>query len=243
MYSGIILAAGMGSRLSMVTTAPKSLLPVGGTSLLAGSIGRLRETGFAEIIVVVGYRDDLIREEVKAHGLASQVRFVVNPDYRNLGNGYSMLLGLEAALYSPVVFDADLHYETDILRRFLVDGCRDKLLVGPGAIEDTEATKILVDDESNIVKIADKQPAVETPESRFLGEALGIFLFSEDGRERIRRCARNFFRVEENRKLNWEYVLTDYMRTAKLHAHFDPSDRWIEIDSPEDYAEARRRFD
>ncbi|HEM5280374.1 TPA: NTP transferase domain-containing protein, partial [Streptococcus suis] len=52
----IILAAGMGTRLRPLTlTTPKSLIKVGGETLIERQIKFLREACVNEIIVVTGY--------------------------------------------------------------------------------------------------------------------------------------------------------------------------------------------
>ncbi|MCG3773537.1 MAG: Bifunctional protein GlmU [Nitrospira sp.] len=57
----IILAAGRGSRLGLLTSQrPKCLAEIRGVSLLARQIGALREAGINEIAVVTGYRNDML---------------------------------------------------------------------------------------------------------------------------------------------------------------------------------------
>lgn len=57
----VILAGGLGSRLRPLTYAiPKPLLPVGEKPILEIIIGQLREFGFDQFILAVGYRHELI---------------------------------------------------------------------------------------------------------------------------------------------------------------------------------------
>lgn len=57
----VILAGGLGSRLRPLTyTIPKPLLPVGEKPILEIIIEQLREFGFDEFILAVGYRHELI---------------------------------------------------------------------------------------------------------------------------------------------------------------------------------------
>ncbi|HEM5128047.1 TPA: NTP transferase domain-containing protein, partial [Streptococcus suis] len=52
----IILAAGMGTRLRPLTlTTPKSLIKIGGETLIERQIKFLREVCIDEIVVVTGY--------------------------------------------------------------------------------------------------------------------------------------------------------------------------------------------
>ena len=53
---GIILAAGMGTRLRPLTlNTPKSLIEIKGETLIERQIRFLREKGVEEIVVVTGY--------------------------------------------------------------------------------------------------------------------------------------------------------------------------------------------
>lgn len=58
----VIIAAGKGTRLNPITaTKPKPMLPIGGKPLLEHSILSLKEVGITEILIIVGYREDIIR--------------------------------------------------------------------------------------------------------------------------------------------------------------------------------------
>ncbi|MFQ5915392.1 MAG: sugar phosphate nucleotidyltransferase, partial [Nitrospinota bacterium] len=57
----VILAGGLGTRLRPLTfSIPKPLLPVGERPILELILGRLKEFGFREFILSVGYRAELI---------------------------------------------------------------------------------------------------------------------------------------------------------------------------------------
>jgi bifunctional UDP-N-acetylglucosamine pyrophosphorylase/glucosamine-1-phosphate N-acetyltransferase len=59
----VIIAAGKGKRLSPITsTTPKPMIPIGGKPLLEHSILSLREVGIKEILIIVGYRENIIKD-------------------------------------------------------------------------------------------------------------------------------------------------------------------------------------
>lgn len=59
----VILAAGEGQRLRPLTyTRPKPMLPVGGKPILEHLIEALKASGIEEVIVVVNYREEVIRK-------------------------------------------------------------------------------------------------------------------------------------------------------------------------------------
>jgi len=59
----VILAAGEGNRLRPITsTRPKPLIPIAGKPLLEHTIIGLKEAGIEEILLIVGYKEDLIKD-------------------------------------------------------------------------------------------------------------------------------------------------------------------------------------
>ncbi len=61
---GMVLAAGAGRRLRPYTdTLPKALVPVDGeTTILDIALGNLAEVGLTDIVIVVGYAAEAVRE-------------------------------------------------------------------------------------------------------------------------------------------------------------------------------------
>ncbi|HHT26661.1 MAG TPA: nucleotidyltransferase family protein [Firmicutes bacterium] len=58
----VILAAGRGTRLAELTKeVPKPMVPIGGRPCLARIITALHATGIGEIVIVTGYRADVIK--------------------------------------------------------------------------------------------------------------------------------------------------------------------------------------
>ena len=86
-YSAVILVAGVGNRMSCLTTMPKCLLPIIGRSLLLHQLDHVAELGFSEKIVVVGYQPDVIRQHLDGVEGLEDVVFVPNHDYMTKGNG------------------------------------------------------------------------------------------------------------------------------------------------------------
>ena len=59
----VILAAGEGTRLRPFTfTRPKHLLPIIGKPLLEHTIDSLKNIGIKDIVIVIGYLEEMIRE-------------------------------------------------------------------------------------------------------------------------------------------------------------------------------------
>ena len=84
--TAILLAAGRSRRMG----AFKPLLPFGSQTVIESSVTNLRAGGASDIIVVVGYRGNEIRDRLTC----TDVRFVTNPDSET-PMGVSIRLGVD----------------------------------------------------------------------------------------------------------------------------------------------------
>lgn len=88
---GVILAAGMAKRLRPLTdTQPKCLLKVGERTLLQRTVDAMLGAGIHELVVVTGYRGDMIRTFLTEHYAGLTIHFIHNADYEHNNNIYSL---------------------------------------------------------------------------------------------------------------------------------------------------------
>jgi len=108
----IVPAAGVGTRLRPHThTAPKVLLNVAGRPILAHILDEILELGVDELVLIVGYMGDRIRQYVDSHYDIS-VHYVEQPE--RLGLGHAVFLARDMIREGPTlivlgdtIFDAD----------------------------------------------------------------------------------------------------------------------------------------
>ena len=65
--TAVVLAAGKGTR--MRSELPKVLFPVLGRAMIHWVLDALQSAGIRQIIVVVGYRAELVRNELSGRGV------------------------------------------------------------------------------------------------------------------------------------------------------------------------------
>ncbi len=108
----VLLAAGRGERMRPLTDeTPKSMLAVGGVPLLERILEQtLRLTG-GEVVVVTGYRADLVERMVERR-FAERVRCVRNDRYEEDMNIYSVEVGVNALARPELGYTL---IETDLL--------------------------------------------------------------------------------------------------------------------------------
>lgn len=232
----VIVAAGLSSRLYPLTAnCPKSLLSLGGESLLARSVRLLRSNGIADIAVVVGYRADMIRDAV-----GSEVRCIPNPFYMHCNNMGSLWVARDFAGADPFVYlHGDLIYGETMIREFLhatlSSTASIDLLTSFGPVDD-EAMKVRVGASGSLI-----ESSKTIPTSDAQGEWTGVAA--------IHRPAVVFAEIERHLM---GAGLSDYDTAAFTSLVLSGEDirclptsgePWREIDTIVDWESARLEFD
>lgn len=175
----IILAAGQGKR--MASDLPKVLVPVCGRPMIGYVIDAVRAAGVTRIVVVVGYRGELVQQE-----LANEpgVEFVVQSE--QLGTGHAVMMCREqvAARTGPVLIlagDSPMVQVTS-LRALLAkfDASRPACILGTGRKANPAGLgRIVRDERGQFIGIVEEKDA--TPEQRAITEVnLSTYVFRPD---------------------------------------------------------------
>lgn len=88
--SSIILAAGKGTR--MKSDLPKVVHPVGGRPMVCAVVDACREAGCGRVVVVVGYKQESVREALKEYGTG--VEYAVQSEQLGTGHAVQCAAGL-----------------------------------------------------------------------------------------------------------------------------------------------------
>lgn len=118
--TGLVLAAGLGKRLAPLTEErPKGLIELGGQSLLARLLDGLQAAGVHETVLVVGYRQDMIRAALGGSHRGMPIRYVVNPDFEK-GPRLSLWAGrAEFGRDDVLLADGDVLFAPPLLERVI----------------------------------------------------------------------------------------------------------------------------
>jgi choline kinase len=243
--TALILAAGYGSRISDVTTDPKSLLKIKEKTLMDWHFEALKKVGIRNVVVVTGYKREILEDYLSKFKSDFDIHFAVNDDYRLKGNTYSFYYGLEKTENDFLLFDADLIYESRILEAFVNDKTANQILVGESSIDDIECSKAMIDGDGHVRMTIDKR-AVSSEECEkysFAGEAIGILKFSKAYRDDIFNACKTFLADPANISKNWEHVMNEFLLNHDMSIHQAVSDCWVEIDNKEDLQKAKSLFE
>ncbi|HUV44281.1 MAG TPA: NTP transferase domain-containing protein [Dehalococcoidales bacterium] len=233
---GIILAAGDGDRLGVLTLGvPKALLDVGGRPLIGYPLAAQAAAGIDEIAVVVGYLGDRIWE-VLGDGSQFGVRlsYIPNDDYWG-GNAVSVHKARQWVQGEPVVLCmADHVIAEGLVKRLVENGPAEETLCvdhSPGEyLNIDEATKVALDGDGcikNIGKDLARWDALDT--GVFL--LTGRFFHFLDGLVR-----RHGLGVEISDAVRFIVGQGHRFRTCDVGGCF-----WMDVDTKEDLDTVRGR--
>ena len=229
----VILAAGQGTRLEPITReVPKCMAEVAGVTLVDRLIDELEGAGFDEVVVVTGYKREVLMEHLRGstRPLARRAVEVFNPRYAEWGNFYSLLCAEEALAGAPFVkIDSDVLLDRRLLELVLeapgpmclaID-CRDDL----GA----EEMKVVVDEAGRMLELSKRvDPAAA------IGEYVGVERIDAEVAPQVFDALRSLIdRGETDEYYERAYELL--MQAGAPIRYADVSGcRWTEIDTVED---------
>ena len=113
----VILAAGRGVRLKPLTDKiPKSLVEINGVSLIINDLEALSKyEEIKEVIVVVGYKKDLIKNKIGNNYKRLRIKYVENDEWESTNNIYSLWLATNFIKEDFILMEGDIFFKHDIL--------------------------------------------------------------------------------------------------------------------------------
>ena len=236
----IILAAGVGSRIRPLTNnCPKSLLKVDGKTILEMMLSHIQDCGIHEVIFVLGYLQEQIKEYVKTYFPDLNTHFVTNGRYAETNTGFSLMLTKDLIQDSTFIkFDADVVFDKEILKKLIeceYDNC---LCVDKNINLDAEEIKVIVKDNNRVIKAS----KTVNPKDA-VGESIGIEKISGETAKLLFAELEIMMEDEQNHQ---EYYEGAYERLMEDHVPFYALEisglRWVEIDTQEDFITAGQIF-
>ena len=229
----IILAAGVARRLYPLTfDKPKCLLEVAGQPILDYQVKALKQVGFSEATIVVGYYKGMIINHLKTSFDEFEFNFVHNPHFFETNTSYSLHLCEDVLRGGEcLLMNGDVLYPVELLQRVLNDD-KDNVLAVEAKNCGKEEVKVIEGADERIVAIGK-----ELIEENSLGEFIGVAKLSEAFNSELADSLSQL--VEAGGKADY-FEAAIHPILAKIQLHYvDVSDLpCIEIDFVEDLDKA-----
>ncbi len=228
------MAAGRGERLWPLTEdTPKPLLPIANKSILERTCSALTSAGVRQIILVVGFRAEKIRDRLgKGEAIGSEIEYIKQKSAKGtadaLGTCSEELEGEDRFL----VLYGDDYYDKSVPRALLAKARPNRgITIGTANVEDASSFGKIQSKRGLVTEIQEKAAKAEPGQVN-----AGIYLMDQSIFPAIRKTKRS---------IRGELELTDAVRilireATQVHAQPLGSRKWLGISYPWHMLEANR---
>ena len=235
----MVLAAGAGRRLRPDTDAlPKALLPVDGeVTILDIALRNLAAVGLRDIVIVVGYAADVVRERVASleqeHGV--RLTLVDNDRAQEWNNAYSLWLAREHFAAGALLVNGDTVHPVSVEKTLLAATQQAGLVIAVDDIKRLaeEEMKVIIDSGGRLTRITKlMDPALA------YGEYIGATLIGASAAAPLAAALEATWRRDPS--LYYEdgfQELTDRGGTIEVAPIGEVE--WVEVDNHDDLRRAR----
>lgn len=229
MKQGIILAAGLGSRLKEITkVTPKSLLRIDGQPMLERNIEFMIEAKFKRIIIIVGYMKERFEYLVDKYP-EIDIKLVFNSEYSSSNTVSSMLRASEHFDYDSYITTADIYLKSNPYINYVDNKCFYLLRPKKSFVKPDWVAEL---DEFNQIKSVDKRA--------YEGYSYTGISFFNKGKLQIIKSKLQMinWENEEDRQRYWDELLLPNINEYDIYAKILEDDSEIyEFDDLSDIKE------
>ena len=232
----IILAAGMGSRLKALTKDnPKCMVKVNGETLIERVLSQLDKCNLEEIILVLGYKKEVLKEYINNLGIETKISYIDNDIYDKTNNIYSLYMAKEEMLKNDILLlESDLIFDDSILKNLTADSNKNMAVIA--SYEPwMDGTCVKLDSENNIIDFITSKK-FDFNNTKDLYKTVNIYKFSKE----FNKCYIKFLEAylsSNGENQYYETVLETMINVLpnKLKGFvLNDNQKWYEIDDKQD---------
>jgi len=214
-------------------------LKINGKTILEMMLSHIKTCGINEVIFVLGYLQDQIKDYVKIQFPDLIVQFITNEKYEVTNTGYSLMLTKDFVKNSTFIkFDADVVFDINILKTLIASEYDNCLCIDKNINLDAEEIKVIIKDDNRVVKASKTVNPLDA-----IGESIGIEKISG---ETAHTLFNDLELMMKDEQYHQEYYEAAYERLIEKDVPFYALDisglRWTEIDTKEDFMLAGKIF-
>lgn len=213
----VILAAGRNRNFDI----PVSNLQINDTTLIERNINILKKNGIEDIIVISGYKSDLLKEKI----INTDITIIENQDYKWTGTMESLARAAAFIDNDFILIESDIVIEENGIKEIIEYPSRDCILITEESGSGDEAFVEIRD--NKIYKISKDIAQL----NRIDGEMIGISKVSYEFYNKMLES----YKDNHNPYMNYEYMMLDISRTYSLGYVKIDNLLWHEIDNNEHY--------
>ena len=232
----MILAAGMGKRLGALTNNnTKCMVKVNGVTLIDRVLRQLGKYNLSRVVIVVGYKGELLKEYICRLNVSVPIVFVDNPVYDKTNNIYSLALAQDYLLQEDtLLLESDLIVEDKIIEKIIHDDRKNVALVAKYEPW-MDGTMVKIDNNCNIVSFVPKT-GFKYGDINSYYKTVNIYKFSKEFSQSYYVPFLNAYRTTCGENEYYEQVLRILTFLDRIDFKALPLDgeKWYEIDDVQD---------
>jgi choline kinase len=237
----IIPAAGMGNRLgSLTANRPKCLVEVNNEPMLGKILQSLEETGFRRVIIVTGFKAEMIEAFLSSYPGRISIETVCNKVYDETNNIYSIFLSFPLLRSDEpfVILESDLVFEENSISEFRKP---DMIALAPFDPEIHDGTTAAINKDGFVMELFTGKTDVEVKD---LYKTVNITSFGSSNGSLFKKYITEYVKQGD---LNAYYEIAIEAMILKNKAQFKAVNfeniKWGEIDTREDHNRVSNQFD
>lgn len=232
----IILAAGMGSRLKALTKDnPKCMVKVNGETLIERVLSQLDKCNLKEIILVLGYKKEVLKEYINNLGIETKISYIDNDIYDKTNNIYSLYMAKEEMLKNDILLlESDLIFDNSILKNLTADTNKNMAVIA--SYEPwMDGTCVKLDSENNIIDFVTSKK-FDFNNTKDLYKTVNVYKFSKE----FNKCYIKFLEAylsSNGENQYYETVLETMINVLPNELKgfvLNDNQKWYEIDDKQD---------
>ena len=232
----IILAAGMGSRLKVLTKDnPKCMVKVNGKTLIERVLSQLDKCNLEEIILVLGYKKEVLKEYINNLGIETKISYIDNDIYDKTNNIYSLYMAKEEMFKNDILLlESDLIFDDSILKNLTADTNKNMAVIA--SYEPwMDGTCVKLDNENNIIDFVTSKK-FDFNNTKDLYKTVNVYKFSKE----FNKCYIKFLEAylsSNGESQYYETVLETMINVLPNELKgfvLNYNQKWYEIDDKQD---------
>ena len=226
----------MAKRLRPLTDAcPKCLLKIGERTLLQRTVDAMLAAGINELVVVTGYRAEMIRDFLTKQYPSLNIHFIHNGDYEHNNNIFSLWM---TRPYTDgkdfLLSDSDILFDPQLIRAVLAEEGNALALNRHECGE--EEIKVIVDSENRIMELS-KTCSIE----QAIGESVGFEKMTANYSTALFKELEQMIEHEGLIDVFYERAFERLIPQGHTFRIVDTTQFFsIELDTPEDFENAKQ---
>jgi|TARA_B100001971_G_scaffold198583_1_gene208376 choline kinase len=237
----VILAAGAGNRLCPYTNdRPKSMIELGGHTLIGRQLNTLKSCGLTDILIVTGY----LKEQLHCFGYPT----VNNPDWETTNMVMTLWRAFDSLKDDVIISYADIIYQRSVLEVLLADDSDISVVVDKGfrkywefrfknPLDDLES--LVISQKGFIESIGQKIISIDDVQAQYIG----LMRFKNEGLDILKKYMLSISTANRFETMYMTDLLQELINDGELIKPVIINNCWLEIDSVNDFQAAKKKFE